>query len=381
MADEALLVLRDGTVFRGRAFGHRGEAVGEVVFNTAMTGYQEILTDPSYKGQIVTMTYPHIGNYGTNAEDVESPRPHLEGFVVREVSRSPSNFRATAALEDYLRGHRVVGIEGIDTRALTTRLRERGAMDAMIASSPDGKSLDVERLKQSAAAAPSLVGRDLVREVTRRETSPWVEGYSNPLVADLLEPVGRGLRVVVVDYGVKANILRSLVASGFEVIVVPGESTAASVLAHDPDGVLLSNGPGDPEPLTYAIDCAKGILDREVPLFGICLGHQILSLALGAKIYKMKFGHHGANQPVRNERTGRVEITSQNHGFAANAKTLDPDEVEVTHVNLNDQTLEGLRHKRLPAFSVQFHPEASPGPHDSLYLFREFAELIQRVKR
>ncbi len=375
--DEALLVLRDGTAFRGRAFGHRGEAVGEVVFNTAMTGYQEILTDPSYKGQIVTMTYPHIGNYGTNGEDIESSRPHLEGFVVREISRVSSNFRSTAALEDYLRLYSIVGIDGIDTRALTRHLREKGSMDGVLSST----DLDVESLRRKAAAAPSLVGRDLVREVSRHDRAAWTEGLCSPLTSDLLEPVGDGLRVVAMDYGIKANILRSLVASGFQVPVFPATTPLDDVLALDPDGVLLSNGPGDPEPITYAIDFARGLLKREVPVFGICLGHQILALALGAKIFKLKFGHHGANQPVLNLREQRVEITSQNHGFAADPTGLDPAEVEVTHVNLNDRTLEGLRHRRLPAFSVQYQPEASPGPHDSLYLFKEFATLIQRVKR
>ncbi len=363
----AKLALEDGAVYTGRHFGAPGEAFGEVVFNTSMTGYQEVLTDPSYTGQIVTMTYPLIGNYGVNAEDQESRRPQVEGFVVRELARHPSNFRAHQSLEEYLAQNRIPGIEGIDTRALVRRLRVRGAMTGVLSST----DLDDASLVQKARSAPSIVGRDLARTVMPEAPFQWKEGWNTPLGAQPIHGGPRRHRVVALDFGMKWNILRCLTEAGCDVTVVPGAMAARDILALEPQGVFLSNGPGDPEPLTYAIESVKQIAESGTPTFGICLGHQLLGLALGGRTFKLKFGHRGANQPVLNRATGRVEITTQNHGFAVDAASL-PAEVEPTHVNLNDGTLEGLRHRRLPVFSVQYHPEASAGPHDSAYLFEEF---------
>jgi carbamoyl-phosphate synthase small subunit len=371
MNDVAKLALEDGTVYTGRAFGVRGERFGEVVFNTSMTGYQEVLTDPSYKGQIVTMTYPLIGNYGINAEDVESSRPQVEGFIVRELSRAPSNFRAQGNLNDYLADHGIIGLEGIDTRALVRRIRVRGAMMGVLSTT----DLDDAALVHKARSCPNIVGRDLVREVMPERPFAWHEGFTSPFVTYLPAHPPRH-HVVALDYGMKWNILRCLTQVGCRVTVLPGSATAEEVLAHEPEGVFLSNGPGDPEPLTYAQETIRGLVGKK-PVFGICLGHQLLGLALGATTFKLKFGHRGANQPVLNQLTNRVEITTQNHGFAVRTDDL-PHELEPTHINLNDQTLEGMRHRTLPVFSVQYHPEASAGPHDSGYLFEEFVKLLER---
>ena len=371
----AKLALADGTVYSGTAFGASGEVFGEVCFNTSMTGYQEILTDPSYCGQIVAMTYPLIGNYGVNPEDTESRSLFLRGFVVRELCQQPSNFRSSQSLADYLKQANVIGIEGIDTRSLVRRLRNRGAMTGVLSTI----DLDDASLIKKAQSSPDIVGRDLVKEVMPAQAFDWTEGLS---------PIGKSgssstpsdsveFHVVAIDYGMKWNILRHLKNLNCRVTVVPGTSTAAEVLSHKPDGVFLSNGPGDPRPLTYAIETIQGLLGK-VPVFGICLGHQLMGLACGAEIYKLKFGHRGANQPVLNKDSGRVEITSQNHGFAISSESL-PSSLEVTHINLNDQTIEGLRHREFPAFCVQYHPEASAGPHDSGYLFAAFRELMTKA--
>jgi carbamoyl-phosphate synthase small subunit len=382
--DIAKLALEDGTVFTGRAFGARGEVDGEVVFNTSMTGYQEILTDPSYHGQIVAMTYPQIGNYGVNAEDVESGRPWVRGFVVRELSRRVSNFRAGGSLDDYLAAHGILGVEGVDTRALVRLTRERGAMKGILSTT----DLDDARLVAKAQASPGLVGRDLAREVMPERASGWEPGFESPFAARPEHAAsaaaaqgGRRPHVVALDFGMKWNIPRHLVESGCKVTVLPGSAPAEAVLEHQPDGIFLSNGPGDPSALVEPVANLRALIKsaadaRGVPIFGICLGHQLLGQAFGARTFKLKFGHRGANHPVRNERTGKVEITTQNHGFAVDPATLPPD-VEPSHVNLNDQTLEGLRHTRLPVFGVQYHPEASAGPHDSHYLFAEFRSLIR----
>ena len=371
----AKLALADGTVYTGNAFGASGEVYGEVCFNTSMTGYQEILTDPSYCGQIVAMTYPLIGNYGISTEDTESRGLFLRGFVVRELCRQPSNFRSSQTLDSYLKQANVVGIEGIDTRALVRHLRIRGAMTGILSS----VDLDDASLVKKAQNSPDLVGRDLVQEVMPQKSFEWSEGLSELGQSGLPTPAspGRELHVVAIDYGMKWNILRHLKNLNCRVTVVPGTATAEEVLAHKPDGVFLSNGPGDPRPLTYAIQTIQNLLGR-VPVFGICLGHQLMGLACGAEIYKLKFGHRGANQPVLNHANGRVEITSQNHGFAISAETL-PSSLEVTHLNLNDQTIEGLRHREFPAFCVQYHPEASAGPHDSGYLFQEFRQMMTKA--
>jgi len=388
MSTTAKLVLEDGTVFAGTSFGAEGEVVGEVVFNTSMTGYQEILTDPSYKGQIVTMTYPHIGNYGVTSEDEESVRPQVEGFVVREASRVHSNHRAEEALQAYLRRHGIVAIEGVDTRFLVRHIRLQGAMRGVLST----VDMDDDRLLQKARSAPPMAGRDLVREVAPQGTQRWRRGFESAFSPPewvyrsqySWDPAVRH-RVVAMDFGMKRNIARYLVQIGAELIIVPGTVGAEEVLALEPDGIFLSNGPGDPAAVTYAIETIRRLLDscaeRWIPIFGICLGHQLLCLALGARTFKLKFGHRGANQPVRNVLTGRVEITTQNHGFAVDPDSL-PADVECTHWNLNDQTLEGIRHRRLPLFSVQYHPEASAGPHDSAYLFAEFRRLLdERLER
>ncbi|MEX0641781.1 MAG: glutamine-hydrolyzing carbamoyl-phosphate synthase small subunit [Pirellulales bacterium] len=374
----AKLALEDGSVFPGISFGAPGEVDGEVCFNTSMTGYQEILTDPSYRGQIVTMTYPEIGNYGVNAEDFESGRPHLAGFAVREASQLASNFRADGSLRDFLVRWGVVAIEGIDTRALDRHTRTQGALKAVLST----VDLDDRSLVAKAKASPGLVGRDLVREVVPKEARNWDEGLHALARCDATDdqnrPTGHTQRpphVVALDYGMKWNIPRHLTNLGCRVTVLPGDASAEDVLAQNPDGVFLSNGPGDPEPLTYAIDTIRGLLGRK-PIFGICLGHQLLSLASGAKTFKLKFGHRGANQPVMNIESNRVEITSQNHGFAVAEEGLPP-ELEVTHRNLNDGTIEGVRRRDVPAFGVQYHPEASAGPHDSNYLFGRFLRLIR----
>ncbi|MFO0879622.1 MAG: glutamine-hydrolyzing carbamoyl-phosphate synthase small subunit [Gemmataceae bacterium] len=365
----AKLALEDGTVYTGQAFGARSEVYGEAVFNTSMTGYQEVLTDPSYKGQIVCMTYPLIGNYGINPEDRESLRPQIEGFIVRERARLASNFRSTTSLETYLTENNIPGIEGIDTRALVRRLRVRGAMMAVLSTI----DLDNVSLVHKARTCPRIVGRDLVKEVVPSEPFHWTEGFNHPLVTYLPE-CQPAHHVVALDFGMKHNILRCLVQVGCRVTVLPGTATADEVKAHNPDGIFLSNGPGDPEPLTYAHNTIRDLVGYR-PMFGICLGHQLIGLALGAKTFKLKFGHRGANQPVINQLTNRVEITTQNHGFAVRIEDL-PTELEPTHLNLNDGTLEGMRHRHQPIFSVQYHPEASAGPHDSSYLFLEFQKMM-----
>lgn len=375
MSAIAKLALEDGTVYTGTAFGALGEVEGEVVFNTSMTGYQEILTDPSYRGQIVTMTYPEIGNYGINPEDVESDRPYLAGFIVRETSRIASNYRSKEQLSDYLQRHGVVGLAGIDTRALVRRIRILGAMKGVL-SSQDGEDA---RLVAKAQASAGLVGRDLVREVVPAQSREWSEALGEwvPEFGDSPQQTEPRYSVVALDFGMKWNIARHLVQAGCRVTILPGTCSADEVLAANPDGVFLSNGPGDPEPLDYAIETIRNVLGHK-PVFGICLGHQLFALACGAKTFKLKFGHRGANQPVMNLLTGQVEITAQNHGFAVDEETL-PGELEVTHRNLNDGTIAGLRHRSHNAFSVQYHPEASSGPHDSGYLFSEFFRRMGHV--
>ncbi len=355
---KAILALEDGTVFRGNSFGATTEACGEVVFNTSMSGYQEIITDPSYKGQIVAMTYPLIGNYGVNNEDTEARKPFVEGFIVREISKIASNWRSSDSLDSYFKKNNVVGIEGVDTRALTLHIREQGAMKAVITTQETDEGKAVESAKRS----PGLVGRDLVKEVICSKPYEWnAQGKYH---------------VVALDCGIKLNMLRILAGLNCKVTVMPATSSAADIMNLHPDGLLLSNGPGDPAALSYIVGNVKQLLGK-VPIFGICLGHQVIGQALGGATYKLKFGHHGANHPVKDLKTGKVLITVQNHGFCVDTATLSKKDIEITHVNLNDNTLEGMRHKKLPLFSVQFHPEASPGPHDALYLFDRFVEMMK----
>jgi carbamoyl-phosphate synthase small subunit len=371
---EALLALEDGTWFRGVAAGAEGEARGEVVFNTAMTGYQEVLTDPSYAGQIVTMTCPEIGNYGISSKDVESRAPQVAGFIIRDESPVASNWRAELTLRDYLVANRIVAISDIDTRALTRRLRSAGVMRGIIAS---GDALDPEVLVDKARAVTPMEGSDLVRDVTCAEAFDWPGEDAGEFCVPPERHAKRRLKIAAYDFGMKWNILRRLSAHGCDVRVFPAATPASELLATNPDGVFLSNGPGDPAPLSYAIANAETLVASDVPVFGICLGHQVLGLAMGGRTFKLKFGHRGANHPVKKLETGKIEITSQNHGFAVDPKSL-PDDVEVTHLNLYDGTVEGLRHRRHPVFCVQYHPEASPGPHDADYLFDDFLDLIER---
>jgi carbamoyl-phosphate synthase small subunit len=369
----AKLALEDGAVFTGRAFGHAGTSEGEVVFNTSMTGYQEILTDPSYKGQIVTMTYPLIGNYGINRQDVESRQPHVAGFVVKELPPVYSNYRADMSLDQYLAENRVIGIEGIDTRALTRKLRISGAMRGILST----ELADDAQLVERARHAAQMTGADWVQAVKPCEPYEWDQDQGDWAVGPVER--GDGLHVVALDCGAKHNILRHLTERGIKVTVLPPDTSAEQILKHRPDGLFVSNGPGDPAVLDYAVKPLQGALGK-VPIFGICLGHQLLGRAIGATTYKLKFGHRGGNQPVKNLDTGRVEITSQNHGFAVDQKSLESRGGVVTHINLNDNTVEGFRHRDLPVFSVQYHPEASPGPHDAAYLFDAFVEMMKTKK-
>lgn len=355
---DAILVLEDGKIFKGKSFGSDGESYGEVVFNTSMTGYQEIITDPSYKGQIVTMTYPLIGNYGINEDDVESSRPYVEGFVVKEYSKIASNWRSTKSLGEYLKENNIIGIEGIDTRELTLHIRQKGAMKSVLSTVDFDKDSLLNKVKKSCG----LIGVDLVKLVACKKTYEWNSSGK--------------YKVVAIDCGIKFNMLRILADLGCKVIVVPATATSEQILSLKPDGLLLSNGPGDPAALPYVVNTVKELMEK-MPIFGICLGHQMLGQAFGGKTYKLKFGHHGANQPVKDLKLDKVSISVQNHGFCVDINSLNKKDIEITHVNLNDNTLEGMRHKKLPIFSVQFHPEASPGPHDAKYLFKEFINLMK----
>ena len=356
------MLLEDGRFFTGKSFGSGGETVGEVCFNTGMTGYQEILTDPSYCRQIVTMTAPHIGNYGVNPDDIESDKIQVAGFVVKEGTNIPSNWRSKQCIDNYLKEQNIVGIQGIDTRALTRHIRDQGAMNGIISTA----DIDLDSLKKRLTKAPNMSGLDLAKEVTTAKCYGWSKGSETKF------------KVAAIDYGIKYNILRQLESHGCDVTVFPAQTTADKILDFNPDGIFLSNGPGDPSAVSYGIEAVKKLLGKK-PIFGICLGHQILALALGAKTFKLKFGHRGINHPVKNLENGTVEITSQNHGFAVDIDTL-PQNVIPTHVNLNDNTLEGIRCKDIPAFSVQYHPESSPGPHDSRYLFKQFVDLMDAKK-
>ena len=380
---KTVLALEDGTWFEGLSFGAEGKSFGEVVFNTSMTGYQEILTDPSYRGQIVTMTYPLIGNYGVNPVDIESRKPFLSGFVVKEYCKHPSNYRMTQTLGDYLKKNNIIGIEGIDTRALTAHLRTHGAKKGVLST----QELDPKKLVKQAKDSPGLEGRDLVKEVTCDKPYHWTELPYNldtashalsPQMDLSLEAAKPSIKIAAIDCGIKYNILRRLTAEGFDVTVYPANSKVDELMNKGYKGVFLSNGPGDPEGVPYVAKTVRELISKNVPIFGICLGHQILGLALGGKTYKLKFGHRGGNQPVIQTQNQKVEITSQNHGYCVDDKSLNPDEVIQTHINLSDNTSEGLALKNKPVFSVQYHPEASPGPHDSRYLFKQFREMVER---
>ncbi len=374
---KALLALEDGKIFIGRSFTGHCESVGEVVFNTSMSGYQEILTDPSYCGQMVTMTYPLIGNYGINRQDVESERIHVKALIVKEYQEYPSNWRSHMTLADYLKAGRIPGIEGIDTRALTRHIRLQGAMKAALST----RDLDPDSLVEKARKAPDMIGRDLVKEVTCSRPKLWQNGEPIELdkgLSDFRWPESEDrFRVVAVDYGVKYNILRSLEKKGCTILIVPATTESMTIDRLEPDGLFLSNGPGDPAAVTYAVDIIRDQFGKR-PIFGICLGHQLIGLALRGTTFKLKFGHRGGNQPVKDLSTGKVEITSQNHGFCVDMESIKNHDVELSHLNLNDNTLEGLKHKKLPLFSVQYHPEASPGPHDASYLFDRFIEMMDR---
>lgn len=375
---QAILALEDGRVFRGKGYGAKAECYGEVVFNTSITGYQEIFTDPSYAGQIVVLTNPQIGNYGTNPEDNESTRPYIEGLVVREFSKVSSNWRSQQVAEEYLEKFKIPVIADIDSRALVRHLRTHGCKRGVLSS----LEADVEKLIAKACSIPKMDGQDLAKVVSTKQRYVWEGGERSHEPTEVVGVKDQPARfhVVAYDYGIKHNILRKLTSEGCRVTVVPAETRAEDVLTLNPDGIFLSNGPGDPEPCTYAQENIRRLMGRK-PVFGICLGHQLIGLALGGKTYKLKFGHHGGNHPVKNLITKKVEITAHNHNFAVDADSLAQSEVELTHMDLNDQTLEGLRHRNLPLFSVQYHPEASPGPHDSHYLFKEFVKMMEDFKR
>ena len=377
MSKPAILLLEDGTRYTGYSFGSDQEVTAEIVFNTSMSGYQEILTDPSYTGQMITMTCPHIGNVGVNSEDAESSRPWASGFIVKEANATYSNFRGQQTLDAYLKQHGIPGIEGLDTRALVKHIRDAGAMRAIISSS----DFDIASLTKKIKASPQMEGQDLVKVVSTAKPYPWTQSsFDNcALVTSYIYPPAERRRVIVMDFGVKQNILRRLYDEGCDLEVVPATTTAEAILAKNPDGIFLSNGPGDPAAVTYAIETVKKLIASGKPIFGICLGHQIISLAIGCRTFKLKFGHRGGNQPVKNLSTGAVEITSQNHGFAVDNSGFPAEIAEVSHINLNDQTVEGLRLKNRSVFSVQYHPEASPGPHDADYLFKQFMDDMQRV--
>ncbi|MEJ2656754.1 MAG: glutamine-hydrolyzing carbamoyl-phosphate synthase small subunit [Desulfobacterales bacterium] len=375
---KAILALEDGRTFPCRSFTGPGETGGEIVFNTSMTGYQEVLTDPSYAGQMVAMTYPLIGNYGVNSEDIESAKIQVSAFLVREYQSCFSNFRAVSSLADYLKTQNILGVEELDTRALTRHIRKIGAMRAFIST----ENLDPVFCVEQARNLPSMIGQDLVKIVSSRVPYYWCDGKPVFMDSDKIsldenawKRKGQKHSVVAFDYGIKYNILRCLESHGFEIIVVPAETDADTIKSMAPDGIFLSNGPGDPEPVTYAVETIQKLIGY-APMFGICLGHQLLGLALGGKTFKLKFGHRGANQPVKNLLTGKIEITSQNHGFAVDTGSLNREHIEITHINLNDNTLEGFRHKKYPIFTAQYHPEASPGPHDARYMFEEFKNMI-----